>query len=72
MRLSHEAWLQLRPLFRTGAAVEFDYHGRHRAGTLETVGEGPGGAFFTLRHADGSFKSYSLYKVENLRVLEFA
>ncbi|MBA3315061.1 MAG: hypothetical protein H0T47_17450 [Planctomycetaceae bacterium] len=68
MRLSHEAWRQLRPFFTIGTGVEFDYHGRHRVGSLETIGEGPQGAFFTIRHADGVFKSYSLAKVEGLSV----
>ena len=69
MRLSHTAWEQLRPLFRTGTALEFDYHGRHRFGRLDTVGEGPQGAFFTVRLSDGTFKNFSLEKVENLQVL---
>ncbi|HEX6986379.1 MAG TPA: hypothetical protein VF170_13435, partial [Planctomycetaceae bacterium] len=71
MRLSREAWRQLRPLFAAGTGLEFDYHGRHRFGVLDTVGEGPQGAFFTLRHPDGAYKSYSLAKVENLRVGRF-
>ena len=68
MRLSPETWRQLRPLFRVGMLVEFDYHGRHRHGMLDTVGEGPNGALFTLRFTDGTFKSFSLRKVENLKV----
>jgi len=68
MRLSREAWRQIRPLFAAGTGLEFDYHGRHRVGILDTVGEGPRGAFFTLRQPDGKYKSYSLAKVENLQV----
>ena len=70
MRLFREAWRQLLPLFRRGTEVEFDYHGRHRDGAIDTVGEGPNGAFFTLRQPEGEFKSFSLAKVRNLRVLE--
>lgn len=68
MRLSREAWQQLRPFFRIGTAVEFDYNGKHRVGVLDTVGEGPNGALFTLRLNDGSYKSFSLYKIENLHI----
>lgn len=71
MRVSRDAWRQLRPLFAAGTGLEFDYHGRHRVGILDTVGEGPQGAFFTLRQPDGEYKSYSLAKVENLRVGRF-
>ena len=70
MRLTPEAWQQLLPLFRTGADVEFDYHGRHRTGTIDTVGEGPQGALITLRLPDGEYKSFSLAKVRNLRIFE--
>ena len=72
MRLSRKAWVQLRPLFGSGMLVEFDYHGRHRSGKIETIGEGPGGAFLTLRLENGEYKSFSLPKVERLRVLEAA
>ena len=71
MRLSREAWRQLKPLFAAGTGLEFDYHGLHRVGILDTVGEGPRGAFFTLRQPDGEYKSYSLAKVENLQVGRF-
>ncbi len=71
MRFSREAWRQLKPLFAAGTGLEFDYHGRHRVGILDTVGEGPRGAFFTLRQPDGDYKSYSLDKVENLEVGRF-
>ena len=72
MRLSRNAWQQLRPLFRTGAPIEFDYHGRHRAGTVDTIGEGPAGAFLTVRLETGAFKSFSLAKIEGLRIRELA
>ena len=68
MRLSRNACRQLRPLFAVGTNVEFDYHGRHRSGVLDTIGEGPQGAFLTLRHENGEYKSYSIAKIENLRV----
>jgi hypothetical protein len=68
MRLTRDAWEQLRPLFRTGTALEFDYNSRHRFGRLDTVGEGPNGAFLTLKFPDGSYKNFSLSKVENLTV----
>ena len=71
MRLSRDALRQLRPLFAAGTGLEFDYHGRHRVGILENLGEGPQGAFFTLRLPDGGIKSFSLGKVENLRVGRF-
>lgn len=71
MKLSRNALRQLRPLFAAGTGLEFDYHGRHRVGVLDTVGEGPHGAFVTLRQPDGEYKSYSLAKVENLRVGRF-
>jgi hypothetical protein len=67
MRFTQEAWQQLRPLFSDRASVEFDYHGQHRVGQIDTVGEGPQGAFLTIRHRDGVFKSYSLAKVKDLR-----
>lgn len=70
MRLTHDAWQQLLPLFRTGSEIEFDYHNRHRTGTIDTVGEGPHGAFLTLRLPNGEFKNFSLAKIRNLRVLE--
>ena len=72
MRFSREAWRQLRPLFRTEVAVEFDYHGRHRTGTIDTVGEGPAGAFMTLRLENGDYKSFSLAKIDNLQVMQVA
>ena len=72
MRLSREAWRQLRPLFGSGMLVEFDYHGRRRVGRVETIGEGPRGAFLTLRLENGEYKSFSLPKVERLRLLEAA
>lgn len=72
MRLSRDAWIQLRPLFGSGMLVEFDYIGRRRMGRVETIGEGPGGAFLTLRLENGEFKSFSLPKIERLRVLEAA
>lgn len=72
MRLSRKAWQQLKPLFRTGVAVEFDYRGKHRIGTIDTIGEGPGGAFMTLRLENGDYKSFSLAKIDDLRVLEMA
>lgn len=68
MRLTHGAWQQFRPLFPVGASVEFDYHGRRRFGQVDTIGEGPQGAFLTIRHPDGVFKSYSLAKVTDLRL----
>jgi len=68
MRLSRSAWRQIQPLFAAGTTVEFDYHGRHRSGVVDTIGEGPQGAFLTVRHADGEFKSYSLPKIKNLHV----
>lgn len=67
MKLSREAWRQLEPLFATGSRLTFDYHGQCRTGTIDSLGEGPRGAFVTLRHGDGSCKSYSLMKVSNLR-----
>ena len=70
MRFSREAWRQLRPLFRTGVAVEFDYNGRHRAGTIDTVGEGPAGASMILKLENGDYKSFSLAKVDNLEVMQ--
>jgi hypothetical protein len=66
MRFSHDAWQQLRPLFATGTVLEFDYHGQRRTGELDTIGEGPQGAFLTIRHPDGVFKSYSLAKISGL------
>jgi len=69
MRLSREAWKQLEPLFAGGTGLEFEYHGRPRTGVLDSMGEGPRGAFVTLRHADGGYKSYSLAKVSNLRIV---
>src|SRR5690606_23117517 len=51
MRLSRSAWRQIQPLFAAGTTVEFDYHGRHRSGVVDTIGEGPQGAFLTVRHA---------------------
>ena len=72
MRLSRQAWKQLRPLFAAGTVLEFDYNGRHRIGILDNVGEGPQGAFFTLRTDDGEYKSFSLAKVENLRIRRYA
>ncbi len=72
MRFTHDAWQQLRPLFPVGASVEFDYHGQHRVGHVDTIGEGPQGAFLTIRHPDGVFKSYSLAKVESLRIASAA
>jgi len=68
MRFTPEAWQQLRPLFPAGATVEFDYHGRHRVGQIDMIGEGPQGAFLTIRHRDGAFKSYSLAKVKDLKL----
>lgn len=70
MRLSREAWRQLQPLFGTGLTVEFDYSGRQRRGTIETIGEGPGGAFLTVRLETGEYKSFSLPKIRNLRLPE--
>lgn len=69
MRLSREAWRQLQPLFRLGSCIEFDYRGNHRLGTVETIGEGPNGALLTVRFPDGSFKNFSLSRIENLKVL---
>lgn len=68
MRLSREAWQQIEPIFAGRLDVEFDYRGRHRIGFVDSIGEGPAGAFLTLCHPDGVFKSYSLSKIENLRV----
>ena len=66
MRLSRDAALQLTPLVPTGE-LRFDYHGTPRAGVLETLGEGPAGAFLLIRHPDGTRKSYSLKKMTGLR-----
>ena len=68
MRLSRAAALQLSPL--APAALAFEYHGTAREGLLETIGEGPGGAFLLIRHADGSCKSYSLAKMSGLRAAD--
>ena len=69
MRLSHNALCQLTPLVPTGDLC-FDYHGAPRRGRLETLGEGPGGAFLLIRHPDGTYKSYSLAKMTGLRAAE--
>lgn len=69
MRLTRDAVCQLTPLVPTGDLC-FDYHGVPRRGRLETLGEGPGGAFLLIRHADGSYKSYSLAKMIGLRAAD--
>ncbi|MFH5804489.1 hypothetical protein [Alienimonas sp. DA493] len=71
MRLSRNALCQLTPLVPTGDLC-FDYHGVPRRGRLETLGEGPGGAFLLIRHPDGSYKSYSLAKMTGLRAADDA
>ena len=68
MRLTRHAALQLTPLVPTGE-LRFEYHGTPRSGVLETLGEGPAGAFLLIRHADGSCKSYSLAKMRGLRAV---
>ena len=67
MRLTRPATLQLSALAPFGAGLRFTYHGTPREGTLETLGEGPAGAFLLVRHPDGTHKSYSLAKVTDLR-----
>ncbi|NNJ26651.1 hypothetical protein [Alienimonas chondri] len=69
MRLTHAALCQLTPLVPTGDLC-FEYHGTPRRGRLETLGEGPAGAFLLIRHPDGSCKSYSLAKMTGLREAE--
>ncbi len=66
MRLTRDAVCQLTPLAPTGDLC-FDYHGVPRRGRLETLGEGPAGAFLLIRHADDTCKSYSLAKMTGLR-----
>ena len=66
MRLTRNAVCQLTPLVPTGD-LRFEYHGTPRVGRLETLGEGPNGAFLLIRHPDGSCKSYSLAKMTGLR-----
>ena len=58
----------MRPLFPTGAEVEFDYHDRRRVGVIDTIGEGPSGAVLTLCLDNGEYKSFSVRKIRNLRV----
>ena len=65
MRLSRDAVCQLMPLVSAGE-LAFEYHGTPRRGRLETLGEGPGGAFVLVRHPDGTHKSYSLAKMTGL------
>ena len=66
MTLSPAAARQLAPLIPRGLKLRFQYHGTPREGVLETVGEGPAGAFLLVRHPDGAFKSYSLAKLTGL------
>ena len=69
MRLTHDAVCQLTPLVPTGD-LTFEYHGTPRRGRLETLGEGPAGAFLLIRHPDGACKSYSLSKMTGLRAAD--
>ncbi|MEM9702544.1 MAG: hypothetical protein AAF907_08880 [Planctomycetota bacterium] len=75
MRLTRSSVSQLAslptPLAPTGDLC-FEYHGRSRCGRLETLGEGPAGAFLLIRHPDGARKSYSLAKMTGLRTAETA
>ena len=66
MTLSPAAARQLVPLIPTGLRLRFEYHGTPREGVLESVGEGPAGAFLLVRHGDGAYKSYSLAKLSGL------
>ena len=66
MTLSQHAFSQLAPLIPRGLPLRFTYHGTAREGVLETVGEGPAGAFLLVRHPDGKHKSYSLAKLTGL------
>ena len=66
MTLSPAAADQLAPLIPRGLPLRFTYHGTPREGVLETVGEGPAGAFLLVRHPGGDYKSYSLAKLTGL------
>ena len=66
MTLSPHAAGQLAPLIPRGLPLRFTYHGAAREGVLESVGEGPAGAFLLVRHPGGEYKSYSMTKMTGL------
>ncbi len=56
-----------------GKTLRFAYPSRlgqvkQRVGQIENTGSGPNGAFITLRHLNGEFKTFSLNKIKDLQI----
>ena len=50
-----------------GDAVRFDYHEKARSGRIEKIGNGPAGVYVTITQSDGTHKTFSQPKINNLR-----
>lgn len=50
---------------KIGDLVHFGYHGFDRTGKVEKIGNG----VFTVKHASGEFKSYTIGKVSDFTIL---
>ncbi len=57
-----------------GKTLKFSYPSqlgcpKQRVGQIENAGTGPNGAFVTLRHQNGEFKTFSLKKITDLQIV---
>ena len=50
-----------------GDAVRIDYHDKARSGRIEKIGNGPAGVYVTIEQGDGTHKTFSQPKIQNLR-----
>ncbi len=50
-----------------GDAVRFDYHDKARSGRIEKIGNGPAGVYVIIAQGDGTHKTFSQPKINNLR-----
>ena len=50
-----------------GHAVRFDYHEKARSGRIEKIGNGPAGVYVIIAQGDGTHKTFSQPKINNLR-----
>ena len=50
-----------------GDRVAFDYHNKARFGSIAKIGNGPAGVYVIIEQVDGSHKTFSQPKINNLR-----